>query len=159
MGAQNDRDRCGLLLLPVLMTNDAAVPSGGNVYSDRIAIMDLNPVDAHVHPAVLRVAYQHHAAGTDVISAVQLVPEGSDKLQHVDVLPLLDVFHNGSPSNGLWSNGLEEFQLFFEGADEFQTLFLERHSQRYRQTLGSCDNVSEHPLSFGMSFDFVEEQR
>ena len=94
--AGHDSNREGLAGLLVLLILNAAMLSLDHVDGDMITIMDHRAVGADVHPIRIEVSRDDRAAGADVAAAIQFVPEGHWKDQHIDVYILLDVFEDGA---------------------------------------------------------------
>ena len=89
----NGERLAGLLILLVM---DAAMLSRDHVDRDMATVMDHHSVGAGVHPIRIEVPRHDRAAGANVASAVQFVPERRWKSQHIDFSALLDILEHRS---------------------------------------------------------------
>ena len=67
-----------------------------HVDRDMATVMDHHSVGAGVHPIRIEVPRHDRAAGANVASAVQFVPERRWKSQHIDFSALLDILEHRS---------------------------------------------------------------
>src|SRR5581483_569474 len=77
---EGHRHRADLALGPVFPFDDGTGVIRRNVQPQACLVLDHHPVGAEIDLTGVRVAHDHHAAGTDVSATVELVPLGRGEL-------------------------------------------------------------------------------
>ena len=65
-------------------------------------IMDLNPVGAHIHPPLIWISGNNIVACANISTTVPWHPSGSWKLEKVNFLSHMNVFHYRAILDLLW---------------------------------------------------------
>src|SRR3989304_4821215 len=82
----------GLSRSDILLPLDPPVFAGRDIKTDRVLVVDHNPVGSPVPPPFLGITGDVDTARPDVAAAVVLVPLGSRKLKQIDFVIPVDVF-------------------------------------------------------------------
>src|SRR5580704_8379298 len=91
---ERNRQFAGLSPREIFLAHDAALFSGRNKKSQGVAVMHHHSIGSEIYPAFVGIDGDVHGAGADVAPAIELMPFGAWKLEHVDVFFFDDVLHH-----------------------------------------------------------------
>src|SRR5438309_7718347 len=99
MRAEDDYDGRGLVLVPIFLSDDAAVVSWRNESANSILALPLDPVGPHIDPVGLWVPVDVHTACAYIGATIQFMPLWGGKDRQVDIIAGGLIFHHRSISN------------------------------------------------------------
>ena len=121
--------------------------------------MDLHAIDRRIDPAVVRIAHDDQAAGTDVRAAILLVPYRRREFRHIDGVALDGIF---APGGAIHFNGLmgrQRLAFCHPGLEGIEGAQAGIDTERQRGALRIRHRIGEHAKPGRIAFDPVEQQR
>ncbi len=83
----------GFSLVEIFLPLDASMLSRGNIHAHSVSTMHHYTIAADIDPTFVRISRDDDIAGADVSAAVSFVPEWDRKLEKIDIISLIDIFH------------------------------------------------------------------
>ncbi len=118
--------------------------------------MNLRPISAGIEPAFFGVACYAVGAGTDIASAIILMPDGGRKFGDVNIVARQDVLKNGAIIDDLMFDDFRIDEIFFTiSVGKFPFGQMLRKTQRHISPR-TGEHVHQHAETLGASFDIFK---
>ncbi len=159
MHAADDRDRARLTALMIFAHDEIAVLSFRAHDRGDIVLVRLHAIGAVIDPAGIRILHHHHAAGADVIAAVQFMPFRHRNLEQIDRLTLVDIFQHRACIDGLGRKRLRFLHIAAPIMHELERARIAGIAQRQMNALDRGEDIGDDAVAARIARHLVEEHR